>query len=832
MMRTVATLLLAASAVARADVPSAPPETQERLAAVVVPFVENAGQSDPRVAYYAHTFSGTVFVTHRGDVVYALPARSGEGEAAVAQRAMVRERFVGGRSAAPVPGRAAGTHVSIFHGSDPSRWQPRMASYADVSLGAVWPGIRVTLEAHGKQVEKVFTVEPGAALDVIRVRVAGARRLAMAADGGLTMRTAVGEVRLTRPIAYQWVAGGRRMVDAAYALAGEKAYGFSVGEHDPTAPVVIDPLLQATYLGGSGYVFGEATDAIAFAATGDVYVAGVTASTTFPGTTGGAQSVAGGNGALQPGDAFVARLNPALTMIEQATYLGGSDGDGVSGLAIAPATGEVYVGGTTFSSDFPGTSGGPQSAYAGGQGDGFVARLDASLTALHQATYLGGTANERLVGLAIAPSGEVYVAGTTGSANFPHTTGGAQETYAGGDSGGAYGGDAFVARLNANLTAIDQATYVGGLHEEGTTGIAIAATTGEVYVTGQTASPFPGTTGGAQSTFSGVRNGFIARLNANLTAIDQATYLGGSGQDATTAIAIAATGKVYVTGQTSITSGTNDFPGTTGGAQPTSGGGGDAFVARLDANLTTLEQATYLGASKNDVASAIALAPTTGEVYVGGLTSSPDFPGVAGGVQTTVAGFSPHGFIARLDPTLTVLDQATFLGGAGDDRIMSLAVSPTTGDVYTGGVTTSADFPGTTGGPQATLVGSRAAFVARLSADLQATGSPGSTSTTTTTTLPCTTARCLLDAAATSVACAGQTIPAPVAAKIAKAENLIDQAASSTGKKQKKLLKGAKKALKQARTKATKASKGKRPKLTSGCAMSLADALNGVAGSL
>src|SRR5262249_23173243 len=155
-----------------------------------------------------------------------------------------------------------------------------VASYTDVDLGAVWPGISVALTAHGKQVEKVFTVEPGAAPDAIRVRVAGAESLAVADDGALLAHTGVGDVRLTPPVAYQEIAGTRRMLPAQYALSGDE-YGFRVSGYDPTLPVVIDPLLQATRLGGTDVddAFG-----IAIGPAGDVYVAGDTASLNFPGT--------------------------------------------------------------------------------------------------------------------------------------------------------------------------------------------------------------------------------------------------------------------------------------------------------------------------------------------------------------------------------------------------------------------------------------------------------------------------------------------------------------------------------------------------------------------
>ena len=232
--------------------------------------------------------------------------------------------------------------------------------------------------------------------------------------------------------------------------------------------------------------------------------------------------------------------------------------------------------------------------------DGFVARLNASLTSLEQATYLGGTGNrDAAVALAIAPAtGTVYVAGVTNSVDFPGITGGAQSIPGGGQN------DTFIARLNAGLTTLGQATFLGGNGEDRTIDMTIAPTTGDVYVAGaHEFHDLPGTNGGAQSALTGTQNGFVARLNASLTALTQATYLGGTGSNEADALAIApATGDVYVAGSTSAA----DFPGTAGGAQSVIAIGGvgttDAFVARLSADLTSLDQATYLGGGNREFA--------------------------------------------------------------------------------------------------------------------------------------------------------------------------------------------------------------------------------------
>src|SRR5262249_22263319 len=142
-----------------------------------------------------------------------------------------------------------------------------------------------------------------------------------------------------------------------------------------------------------------------------------------------------------------------------------------------------------------------------------------------------------------------------------------------------------------------------------------------------------------------------------------------------------------------------------------------AFVARLNGGLTTLEQTTYLGGSDDDQAEALAIGPTTGDVYVAGGTFSPDFPGTSAGAQSALGG-NDDAFVARLSADLSTLDQATFLGGLRED--IAFAIQPTTTDVYVAGFTVDANFPGTGGGAQRVFGGNADGFVARLNIDLTA----------------------------------------------------------------------------------------------------------------
>ncbi len=286
-------------------------------------------------------------------------------------------------------------------------------------------------------------------------------------------------------------------------------------------------MFESTYLGGTG---GDVANSLVVSG-GNVYVAGQTYSSDFPGIGGGYQQGYGGGG-----DAFLALLSGDLKTLTHSTYLGGTGADIANSLVVSG--GNVYVAGYTYSSPFPGTSQGAQPAFGAGTIDAFVSLLSADLKTLTQSTYLGENGSNYANSLVF--SGGVYVAGYTDSNTFPGTGEGAQPTFGGGIT------DAFVSLLSADLKTLTQSTYLGGTGADDA--ISMVVSGGTVYVAGYTGSSnFPVTGGGAQPTLGGSNDAFVSLLSADLKQLVRSTYLGGSDNDYAKSIAVSG-GNVYVTG--------------------------------------------------------------------------------------------------------------------------------------------------------------------------------------------------------------------------------------------------------------------------------------------
>jgi uncharacterized repeat protein (TIGR01451 family) len=696
-------LVLPVSASTRTDVTRTIPK------ALPLIFELNAGQTSSEVKFLSRGAGYTLFLTP-AEVVLGFVTSPSQKKAAVLRMqlpgANLQPRIAGVEE---LPGK-----VNYFIGDDPARWRTNVPTYAKVRYESIYPGVDLIYYGNQRQFEYDFVVAPGADPRVITLAFEGPENLALDPQGDLVFQIGDGELRLQKPLVYQEVAGSRKIVAANYILKSQNRVGVEVAAYDRTRPLVIDPVLvYSTYLGGSG---ADIARAIAADPTtpGVVYVAGETTSTNFP-TTAGVQPTFG-----KGTDCFVASFNTNLSGPASrifSTYLGGSGADQCYGIAVdkGPLPQNVYVVGRTTSTNFPFAT--KLNGNNRGGSDAIVVKLKADGSALLYSVYLGGSADEWGLGIAVDGLGQAYVTGRTTSTNFP-VVGGFQSTL------GDATGDAFITKINAAGNAFLYSSYLGGNGTDQGNGIAVDPS-GIAYVTGTTASSTFPTKNGFQLTGGGSGDAFVARVNTTTSgsaSLLYSTYLGGGGADSGFGIATDGV-SAYVTGQTA-----SDLsflsPPRSFGTPPSGSVNVNAFAARIDitnpGGQATVAFLAYLGAGSGN---AIAV-DTIGDAYVtgqtGGFPQGSEFP-TSNAFQKTYGG-NGDAFVARLNTDVTgppALVYGSYLGGTGADQGLGIALDAA-GDGYVTGSTSSTDFKTTLGGfqpgPSQTVSGGTPdAFVVRIS---------------------------------------------------------------------------------------------------------------------
>ena len=629
-------------------------------AKVPVFFVANQGQAPRAVRFTAKGSGLTAYFLCREILLRA-------------QGVWVHMRFEGASSSVRVEGASPLAGRANFLMGDQARWHRDVPTFGAVRYRNLYPGIDMVYGGAGVRLKSEFLVAPGADPARIRIRYGGAGAPAVQPDG--TLSVAVGVERLVEapPYIYQERNGVKTPVEGRYALRADGDVEFSLGAYDTARPLIIDPLMSySTLVGASNF---NAATAIAVDSAGAAYIAGYTDSDALP-TALPAQNFNSGSVA-----AFVAKLNPAGNSLEYCTYMGGSDDDRAYGIAV-DSSGAAYVTGATTSPDFP-TRHAEQSSLQGSR-NAFVFKLNPMGDMLVFSTFLGGSGADTANGIAVDTSGNSYVVGDTTSMNFPATgfqtaNHGSQDAFvaklssngeqllfgtylggAGNDHGGAVAVDssgsvyvtgntwssnfpvenafqstiagpcsAYIARLSSSGNSLMFSTYLGGSgctmsYPETGQGIALDAQ-GDAYVAGVTSSgDFP-LLNAVQPQLLGSTDAFVTKVNSSGSLLFS-TFMGGSGVDVGNAIALDASGAVYVAGYTY----SSDFPVTTGAVQTANAGSCDAFLFKLSPTGDTLLYATYLGGSGNDTASGVAV-DASGNVYFGGWTLSSNFPVVRSG---------------------------------------------------------------------------------------------------------------------------------------------------------------------------------------------------------
>lgn len=637
-------------------------------------FIENRGQWDARAQFLSRSGGLDLWVTDRG-VVYEFSKKEGDR----LKGHVVGMEFVGGRPSSTRGDLELEGRLNYFIGNDSSKWASHVPRYAEVRSEQVYDGVAARWYIDQGRPRYDLVVAPGANPRQIAMRYEGAESIRVESNR-LILGTSLGAVEHRGLFAYQRSNGAVRQVPCSMVAQGN-VVRFEVGDYDRTRPLVIDPIIWSTFLGGSGqdFSFSVATDP-----SGAVYLTGQTVSADFPLTVGAFDTVFAGANEL-----FASKISATGGTLVYSSYVGGSGSEQIGEQTIVDTAGRVLFAAGTNSSDFP-TTAGAFDATSNGAQDGVLIRLAPDGAALTLSTYLGGSLNDRTRGVALGGDGSIFVCGETSSTDFP-TTPDDFDVINNGTQ------DAFLSKLTPDGSGLVFSTYLGGATSDTAAAVHVNGA-GEAFVAGTTNSDDFPVTPGAFDVVRESGEAFVTRFSALGTALVYSTLFGGTSAEFLTGLAINAANQAVIVG-------TNSGPiPLTPNAVDTTQVLGEGFVAVLSDTGTSLVYSSYLGGDSSDQANDVVFDPF-GDIIAMGFTFSPNFP------VTANAPFpGPGGGPGGLDAWVSKISLSTgfvyssYFGGVGSDEGIGIASAPGGNVVFTGAAQTG--YPITPGVLQPTATGS------------------------------------------------------------------------------------------------------------------------------
>lgn len=636
-------------------------------------FFENHGEYPDEVSFYAKTWFGNLFVNEQNEMVYSLPSSFNKQSSSIA----FVERLVNSRQTEVYGENGETGKFHVFKNGIESH--SKKANYESVKMKSIYEGIDLQLKMQRDNIEKIFIVQPYADHNQIRIEMDGVKSISID-ERKLKVETALGNIHFTEPVAFQYINGEKSMVNVKYDLLENNQYGFKLGNYDPQYALYIDPLLASTFIGDTNNDNGLS---LAIDNNGKLFVSGFTWSSSYPTTAGAFDE--GYNGGSY--DAFISRFDTLLTTIEASTFIGGSNYEEGVSLAIDTLTGEVYLGGTVASNNFPITPGAYDNTHNGGESDLFICKLSNDLSTLHASTYIGGNGNDVCSSILYDETNNtVFITGNTKSTDFPTTTGAYDETF----DGTGTKKSVFVARLDSDLTSLQSSTLIEGISDDVAEAV-ILDNNGDILVCGYTFSlNWPTTPGVFQPLHISNKDAFLLRLDYDLTTLMNSTLIGGGYYDWATDVVQDETGNVFIAGHTA----SDDYPTIDDSYNPDFVNSVDVFVSKFNSDFSSLIRSTYIGGNANEYANKINM-DDDGFLYVSGFTYSSDYPTVYGSYDTVFNGVMDV-FITKIDADLENVSASTYIGGDSYDELDDLIISET-GFIYLTGNTSSEFYPTTSG---------------------------------------------------------------------------------------------------------------------------------------
>jgi gliding motility-associated-like protein len=508
---------------------------------------------------------------------------------------------------------------NYFKGKNQTKWAQNVSGYKAIHYNNLYDNIDLKVYSASKFMKSDYIVKVGGEPKSIKLQYEGVDGISLEENGRLKVLTSINTIFEMKPYAYQIINGKEVEVACDFVLVDDIVSFNLPNGYDKSVELVIDPTL----------VF--------------------------------------------------------------STY-SGSPSDNWGSSSTHDNLGNMFLGGISLGPDYPTTIGAFQTDFAGGEGfnetDVVITKFTANGNNRIYSTYLGGSANEMLSSLYCTPQNDLIVLMATGSSDYPTSNNAFDKTFNSGSATNvldgsidfASGSDIAITKLNSNGSALVGSTFLGGTGNDGlnlnsnlvfnygdeTRGDIAIDNNGNIFVTSTTTSTnFPGTSGKAQASNGGSSDGVIAKLNANLSALEWATYYGGSQADASYSMQIDGNNNIFICGGTT----SSNLPSTTGGFKPTfSGGVADGFVAKLSNNGNTIISATYIGTTFYDQAHLMDL-DKSNNIYLFGQSLGA-YPVSAGVYSNTGA----KQFIQKLNNNLTSSLYSTVFGRVNSSTIN---ISPT-----------------------------------------------------------------------------------------------------------------------------------------------------------
>ncbi len=611
-----------------------------------IEFVENKGQWNNRVRFKGTVSNGDFFLRDNGftvvqyhpdDYARALRLLHDQSPGIPAEQFMVRTHafhvdFAGANAAATIEAdKKISTVHNYFSGNDPAAWVSGCQVFQAITLKDVYPGIDVRYYTEKGYLKYDILVKPGGRVSDIALRYDGVEKLQVQ-NKQLAIATSVGELRESAPYTYQAGLAGSEEVGCRYVVSGNLVR-FNVSQYDRSKILVIDPTVIFCSFSGS------TADNWGFTATygpdGSMYGGGIVFASGFPVSTGAYQTnFQGGNF-----DIGIIKLTASGNNRLYATYIGGAGNEQPHSL-IADNQGNLVLAGRTNSpvsglGSYPITGGAAGMVGTPGDYDIVITKLNAAGNGILGSKRLGGTGADG-VNISTArtlnslqqnygddgrsevildAAGNIYVASSTQSADFPVRGTPFQSIFGGGSQDGA------LIKLNPDLSTVLFSGFLGGSENDAAYVLSLAPG-GNIYVAGGTESSsasFPGNeTGTVGPTNNGGIDGFITVVSNNGTSVIRSSFIGTSGTDQVFGIQFDNNGYPYITGQTTGNwQLVNNLPGSPVVYQ---NAGGKQFIAKLQPDLSAFVYSTMFGtgSSTPNISPTAFLVDRCENVYVSG----------------------------------------------------------------------------------------------------------------------------------------------------------------------------------------------------------------------